>query len=218
MATNKFKVYGQTPASTNLFPTEDTEQGSSDYEKLYKIGVEPDTLAKSQDVLTPLRELTIFSVSFFNWLCDSAQGLGNIEFKDAIVDPSDPNVTQQNLEDTLELIRGALTTAITNRINSKEDTITKPDSTASEGKLLRYVNNGSTKGWVWDDTTYQTASSVLSAIHTYFTTSANQGFIYKKNGVNEVKSANKSFVYFVSETQDANNNYILNLATFDYNE
>ena len=216
MANNKFKVYGQIPGSSNLFPT--SEDDNSDYIKLYSKGVEPDTLAKSQDVLTPLRELTIFSVSFFNWLIEQGLDSTIVDFEDAIVDPTDAEVTADNLADMLANIKNALTQAITNRISAKEDAITKPGSTTSAGKLLRYVKDGNTTGWVWDDTAYQIASNVLSAINTYFTTSANEGFIYKKSGVNEVKSTNKPFVYFVSETQDANNNYVLNLATFDYNE
>lgn len=209
MANNKFKVYGQTPASSNIFPTNADE--NSDYAKLFSEGIKPDTVAKSQDVMTPLRELTIFSVAFFNWLCN--QGLVDIsDFKDADVDPSDPEVTEANLEACLLNIQTALEQAITNKINAKEPIIDR-DNNTKKG-FLKY--NGS--AWVWDQNTYQVASTVLGNITTYFATNNKEGLMYKKLSTDTLKTTDKKFVYFVSETQDANNNYILNLATFDYNE
>ena len=209
MANNKFKVYGQTPALSNVFPTSEDE--NSDYVKLFSEGIKPDTLAKSQDVMTPLRELTIFSVAFFNWLCE--QNLVDInDFEDALVDPSDPEVTEANLEACLLNIKTALTQAINNPINSKEPTIDR-NNTTKKG-FLKYDGSN----WVWDQTTYQVASTVLANITTYFADSTKEGLMYKKLNTNTLKTTNKRFVYFVSETQDANNNYILNLATFDYNE
>ena len=209
MANNKFQVYGQKPDVNNVFPTSDS--ASSDYAKLFAQGIEPDTLAKAQDVLTPLRELTIFSVSFFNWLVEQGLDASITDFKDAIVDPSDESVTVQNLENCLLNIKNALTQAITNKISSKEPLIPNKPTPSS---FLKYGNGA----WSWDANTYQIAYTILTSINSYFTTSANKGFMYKKAGDSNLKSTQLPFVYFVSETQDANSNYVLNLATFNYTD
>ena len=218
MATNKFKVYGQLPASSNIFPTSDED--NSDYKKLFSKGIKPDDVAKAQDVLTPLRELTMFSVAFFNWLAPQLTGdLANVTFEDALIGDNDEE-TQALLEAKLLQIQSALNQVITSKIDSKEPTITKPSSaTSEEGSILRGVYQGGTFKWRWDSETYQKITEVLTKINTYFSTSANKGMVYKKDSDNEIKSTDKQFVYFDpndSEDTDDDGNYILNLKTFNY--
>lgn len=215
-ATNKFKVYGQEPAESNVFPTSDSS--SSDYIKLFSKGIKPDTVAKAQDVLTPLRELTIFSVSFFNWLVEQGLtgDLANVVFEDAEVDstedPDNPGhtMTEKYLTEKLLQVKTALTQAITNKIGAKEPIITRDNST-NKG-ILTY--NGS--AWEWKAMSYyQLASAILTQIDTFLGTSANKGLLYKSTGNNNLKSSNKQFVYYDSESTDSSGNKILNLKIFD---
>lgn len=233
MATNKFKVYGEEPDVLNVFPTDDT--ASSDYAKLFSEGIKPNTTAKAQDVMTPLRELTIFSVSFFNWLSQTytfpawnpnvehpEQSTGVMtEFKDAEVSAT-PGVTSTNLIYVLTSIKNALTYAITDKVNSKEGNIVKPSQEtvySNLGAILRgYLNNGIFE-WKWDNTSYQAVHTTLTQIIDLFNqVSASKGFMYKASGNSTVKSTDKQFVYFdsTSEDQDDYGNYILNLYTFNY--
>ena len=234
MATNKFKVYGQDPNVSNVFPTDNSP--TSDYMKLFSEGIKPNTTAKAQDVMTPLRELTIFSVAFFNWLAETysfpawtpnpehpEQSTGVMStFEDAEVSAT-PGVTEQNLTYVLTSIKNALTEAITNNVNAKENTITKPSQSTvyeSVGAILRgYLDNNNNFSWKWDDTSYQAVHTTLTQIIDLFNqVSPNnaKGIMYKASGSATVKSTDKAFVYYVNDTQDAYGNYVLNLDTFDY--
>lgn len=209
MASNKFQVYGQVPAGSNVFPTDSTS--TSDYSKLFSKGIKPDTVAKSQDVLTPLRELTIFSVAFFNWLIEQGlTGDANIEFKDAVVVDGNESQTRTNLTNMLSSVKLALEQAITNKINAKEPIIDRNNSTKKG--FLKY--SGSV--WEWDQTTYQAVNAVLTQIQTFLNTSANEGMLYKSSGSATLKATNKQFVYFDSESTDSSGNKILNLKTISY--
>lgn len=215
MATNKFQVYGQEPAESNVFPTDNNS--SSDYSKLFSKGIKPDEVAKAQDVLTPLRELTIFSVAFFNWLVEQGLtgDLANVVFEDAEVDstedPDNPGhtMTEKYLTEKLLQVKTALTQAITNKIGAKEPAITKDNST-NKG-ILTYSGSA----WEWKALSYyQLASSVLTQIDTFLNGNTTAGIIYKGT-TSAIKSTNKSFVYYDSDSTDSSGNLILNLKTFN---
>lgn len=215
---NNFKVYGQIPQSnTDIFPTDTTLNPNQNYVDLFREGIHPGEVARSQDVMTPLRELTIFSVAFFNWL--GQQGLSEegetaiSEFKDAELG-ADATETQNNLNAALTNIYNALTQGITNKINSKEPTI------SSKPSLLSFLKWNGTQ-WVWDSNSYQTVTDVLTAINNFFNNVANEGLLYKQSNSQVVKTTNKKFVYFdpsSSESSDSSGNKILNLFAFEYTE
>lgn len=209
MATNKFRVFGQNASVSNIFPTNNTD-ATSDYYKLFYGGIKPNELAKAQDVMTPLRELTIFSVGFFNWL--ASQYTPDVEFKDAEIGNTEAQ-TNTNLTAMLTLIQTALTTVITNNINAKEPVIEKNNS--DKKGFLKYSGSA----WTWDSSTYQAVNQLLTDLINQYQASGNlnnKGIMYKASGSTNAKFTDKPFVYFVSETQDANSNYVCNLATFDY--
>ena len=208
---NKFKVYGQIPAEDNIYPNDDEK-----YDALYGEGIKPDTLAKAQDVLTPFRELTVFSVSFFNWL-QTQVGEGVTEFKNPEVDDSDPTATQTNLDNMIANIVEALNQAISNKIGSKESELPRPSTNGTY--FLKGVKSSGGFRWdITDNATYQLASTILTDLVSKYTASANQGFQYKSANFSTVKLANKNFIYFDSEEPDTSGNYILNLKSFNFNE
>ena len=201
---NKFKVYGQIPSVDNVF-----DPDSEEYTSLYNKGIVPNSLARSQDVLTPLRETTVVAVALLNWLA-------NHNFSD-IVDFEDPEVfsdtkiTETKLKEMLENIQDALEQAIDDQVASKEPVIEK-NNTTKKG-FLKY--NGA--DWYWDQSSYQTSATILSSITSFYGLSSNKGFMYKSSGSSSLKNTgNKQFVYFDSEESDSNGNLILNLKTFNY--
>ncbi len=215
---NYFKVYGKTTDPDNIFPTSNEvdpqTSGQEAYDDLFRSGIAPGQVAKSQDVMTPLRETTIFSVAFLNWLGSKISNESNINpFQDAEVTGNEAT-DEANLNAVLTNIANALDLVISGGINAKEDTITKPTNNGTY--CLKGVKSSGSFRWEWDNTAYQLASTILTDLVTKYNTSANQGLAYKKSNSSDVKLANKQFVYFDSESQDSSGNYILNLKTFNF--
>lgn len=196
---NKFQVFGQVPDSDEILPT-----GGEAYNEKFGKGLEANTLAKSQDVLTPLRELTIFSVAFLDWLGDKT--LVDVgDFKDPDIDQN-PETTRTNLKNAIANLQKALVQAIDNRIDSKEPIINKQTG---------FLKSDGTN-WFWDANTYQLAYAILTSINNYYANNNNEGLMYKSKNDNTLKSTDKEFIYFDSDETTAEGNHILNLKSFKY--
>lgn len=137
MATNNFTVFGTQADSSTIYNT-----GSEGRTALFTAGLKKNTSARAEDVLTPLREVSLVTVSVLDWI------------KEVSSSDFETPKNEEEISEFIDQVKNSLTAKINSLISNKQDKI-------GTGTGFLKMSGSS---WTWDNSSYQTINSKLTQL------------------------------------------------------